>query len=286
MLQNKSFQIIVFVLLSIAMLGFPMNVMAGGVCGGTYTADPGDTVDKLAAMCGVSAQTIYNANPGISNNLTPGQTVTIPGAGGSVASPAPTTPVPAPSANAPDTSPAYYYAEYSYFPSNYNSGTYIVQWGDTFDKIAAQFKISHDELWGANPQIWDFNLLYPGQVIYIPNKNVNVFVPPPPQYSYTEPTAYSELVYPGDIPKRAPQGTVILKNKSGTDVYVSLRITRADGTNAIYEYSVPKQRDVEIPVGWIDIVASVGGRKLTNGFKLHEGDIHTITFNRSKVVVD
>lgn len=286
MTRNKFIQITVFAALTIALLGFPMNATAGGVCGGAYTADPGDTVDKLAAMCGVSAQAIYIANPGISNKLTTGQTVIIPGLGAPSNTPVPTTPVPTPTSNAPETSPAYYYGMYSYFPSNYNAGTYIVQWGDTFDSIAAQFKISHEELWGANPQIWDFNLLYPGQVIYIPNHNTNVFVPPPPQYTYTKPTVNSELVYPGDIPKYADRSTVILKNLSKTDVYVSLRITRADGTNAIYEYSVPKQREVEIPVGWIDIVASVGGNKLTNGFKLHPNEYRTITFNKSKIHVD
>src|SRR5690606_8821333 len=83
---------VVLVLFALAALVLPLNVHAGGACGGTYIGDPGDTVEKLAAMCGTSAAAIYAANPGISNVLSTGQVLTIPGS--SFVTPVPSTPAP------------------------------------------------------------------------------------------------------------------------------------------------------------------------------------------------
>lgn len=256
--------------LALTMLGLfaaPAGVQAGGVCGGAYIAEHGDTVDELAAMCGTTVNAIYAANPGIGATLSAGQVLTIPGLN--------YTPAPA----ADNYDPSYYYNYYYYYPSANNAGTYIVQYGDTFSTIASRYGVSYYDLWGANPQIWDTNLLYAGQVIYIPAPYSVVISP----VSTGEPTALS---YSGDIPKNAPEGTVRLVNKAEADVYISLRTARADGTNAINEYPVNRTVLTEIPSGWIDYVAWVGGVKYTGGFQLQEGSIHTITFNKSKVVVD
>lgn len=265
MLRKIFVQIAVLGLVMLSVFGTPLEVRAGGVCGGTWVAEAGDTVEKLAALCGTSTAAIYAANPGISNTLKAGQVLTIPG----LASAAPTD----------GYDPSYYYDHYYYQPSTSNATTYIVQYGDTFAKIASRYGISLNELWGANPQIWDIDILYTGQAIYIPA----AYSPAKPPASATkEPTA---LTYPGDIPRNASQGTVKLVNKSNGDVYVSLRIARADGTNAIYEYPVKGTMYVEIPIGWIDYIASVGGVKFTGGFKLKEGAISSVTFYRSKVVL-
>lgn len=264
MLRSFFVQITVMGLVLLLVFGTPLKVQAGGVCGGTWVAESGDTVEKLAALCGTSTSAIYAANPGINNTLKVGQVLTIPG----LASTAPT--------DGYDSS--YYYNQYHYQPATSNTTTYIVQYGDTFAKIASRYGISMNELWGANPQIWDINVLYAGQIIYIPAK----YSPVKPPVSTKEPTA---LTYPGDIPKNASEGTVKLVNKSNGDVYVSLRIARADGTNAIYEYPVKGTMYVEIPIGWIDYIASVGGVKFTGGFKLKEGAISSVTFYRSKVVL-
>ena len=257
MFRKVFVQILALALIVLGLFAIPAGVQAGGVCGGMYVVETGDTIDMLAAMCGTSANAIYAANPGISGRLYAGQVLTIPGLNYTT----PSTPA------------------VNYDPPASNTGTYIVQYGDTFSMIANRYGVSLYDLWGANPQIWDINLLYAGQVIYIPAPYSVVTSP----ISTGEPTALS---YSGDIPKNAPRGSVRLVNKAGADVYISLRTARADGTNAVNEYPVNGTVHAEIPSGWIDYVAWVGGVKYTGGFQLQEGSIHTITFNKSKVVVD
>jgi LysM repeat protein len=263
---------VVLVLFALAALVLPLNVHAGGACGGTYTADPGDTVEKLAAMCGTSAAAIYAANPGISNVLSAGQVLTIPGS--SFVTPVPSTP--APITVVPVTVNNYnYYNYYNYYPPTSYTNTYVVQYGDTFASIAYRFGVGLHDLWAANPQIHNINLIYVGQVINVPARGTAV--------STEEATPLS---YPGDIPKNASKGTVVLVNNSNSDVYISLRTARADGTNAINEYPVGGTLTAKIPSGWIDYVAWVGGVKYTGGFQLKADTQHTITFNRSKVIVE
>jgi LysM repeat protein len=268
----------------------PLQVHAGGVCGGAYTVENGDTVERLAAMCGTSTAAIFAANPGLKEPLTPGQVITIPGLTfGSLTptvavSPTASTATPTPAAVVNNYYNTYNYYNYSPFPvvtpaSIISTGTYVVQPGDTFAGIAYSFGVSINDLWAANPYIVDINILYVGQVLNIPFW----YVPPPSVVVTAEPVAVS---YPGTIPNNAPRGTVRLVNKANGDVYVSLRTTRADGTNAINEYPVKGTFVTDIPIGWIDYVAWVGGIKFTGGFKLTENSIHTLTFNKSKVVVD
>jgi LysM repeat protein len=279
-------------LIVLAMLAalIPLQVRAGGVCGGAYIIEKGDTAEKLAAMCGSSAAAIFAANPGLKEPLTVGQTITIPGANFGVTvtvtvtptvtlTPAPATPTPV-AAVVNNYYTYNYYNSYGYYPAATYSGTYIVQPGDTFAGIAYSFGLTIHDLMAANPYIADINLLYVGQSLYIP---ANYWAGGPVPISVEEPVALS---YPGDIPAGAPEGTVRMVNKANGDVYVSLRTSRADGTSAINEFPVNGTISAGIPVGWIDYVAYVGGVKFTGGFKLREDAEITITFNRSKVVID
>ena len=138
------------------------------------------------------------------------------------------------------------------------------------------------QLWAANPQLMDINVLYIGQLLYIPTAT---YYPTtvPSVISTQAPQKFSDN---SEIPKNAAYATVWLINKSETEVYISLHTSRADGSNALNEFPVKNRLGVDIPVGWVDYVAYVGGRKFTGGFMLKEGTQHTITFNRSKVVVD
>ena len=45
---------------------------------------------------------------------------------------------------------------------------YVVQWGDTLRKIADRFDLSLQDLIAANPQIRNPNVIYRGQVVYMP----------------------------------------------------------------------------------------------------------------------
>ena len=45
---------------------------------------------------------------------------------------------------------------------------YTVKRGDTLSKIAHEFHVSLRNLEAANPQIHDYNRIYPGEVINIP----------------------------------------------------------------------------------------------------------------------
>ena len=279
----------ILVLLAMLAALIPLQVRAGGVCGGAYTVDKGDTVEKLASLCGTTASAIFAANPGLKEPLTVGQVITIPGANFGVtttvvvASP---TPVSGNATAMPAAVVNYYnYYYYNYYYSNppaNNNTTYIVQAGDTFAGIAARYGLSVSQLWAANPQLTDTNVLYIGQLIFIPISTVYPTAVPP-VVSTQKPQKFSDN---SEIPNNAAYATVWLINKSEAEVYISLNTSRADGSNGLNEFPVKNRLSVEIPTGWVDYVAYVGGRKFTGGFMLKEGTQHTITFNRSKVVVD
>jgi spore coat assembly protein SafA len=120
------------------------SARAGGYCGATYTVQWGDTLGRIASICGVTVYAIYGANPGLGGVIYAGQVINIP-----------VNPPPAPPPYNPP--PSYGYG-----------GTYVVQYGDTLRKIADRFGFGLGDLIAANPQIPNPNLIYPGQVIYLP----------------------------------------------------------------------------------------------------------------------
>lgn len=254
---HKTFtQISVLALLLIAGLGIPGRVLAGGVCGGIYSVDPGDTFARIAAMCGTSVSAIKAANPGIVEPLHTGQTLTLPGS--NYTAPGSPTPV-------------------TYPQTNYSS-TYIVQLSDTFSGIASRYGVTMQMLWAANPQIRDINLLYVGQVIYVPASSPNVITP----VTTKEPVPLSH----GSVPAGTPRGEIELINKAHGDVYVSLQGTTKDDYHVIYEYPVSDPVHTRIPSGWYTYVAWVGGLKFEGQFKLGVDGSRTITFYAGKVAVE
>jgi LysM repeat protein len=56
--------------------------------------------------------------------------------------------------------------------------TYIVQPGDTLSGIAEKFGISLADLEKANPQIPNFDRIFPGQVVHIPPRHRTYIVQP------------------------------------------------------------------------------------------------------------
>ena len=271
-MSHKAFaQVSVFLMILLALLAIPGSARAGGVCGGTYIAESGDTLDGLAAMCGITTSAIYAANPGLSGSLYAGQVVTLPGANYNYNN----------NNYNYNYNNNYAYGNYNYYaPVNYN-GTYIVQYGDTFSGIASRYGVSISALWTANPYIWNINYLYAGQMIYIPGSSSSLYpyyVPAPTQ----TPTSLSY----GTVPAGTPKGTVNLSNQANADVYISLQGTTRDGSEVINEYPVSGKMKVNIPAGWYNYVAWVGGQEFVGQFNLGGGSDHVITFLSNKVVVE
>lgn len=252
MSRNVFARAAILALFLLASFAIPFSAQAGGVCGGTYIVEAGETVESIAARCGTTASAIYAANPGIGSTLYAGQSLIVPGI--NYVSPATSTPTPV-----------------SY------SGTYVVQYGDTFYGIASRFGLTVSQLWAANPQIGNINVLYVGQVLYIPASSGGV-----------APTPTKELVPLswGEVPARAPHGNVKLSNRARGDVYVSLQGTTRDGLSVIREYPVNGTMTVKVPAGWYVYVAWVGGVKFVGEFNLRGDSDVSITFYSNKVVVE
>lgn len=248
-MSRKPFaQVSVLILILVALLAVPGNARAGGVCGGNYVVEWGDTLDKIGARCGTTVSAIYAANPGISGYLYAGQILVVPG------------------------------SNYCNCPPVSHRGTYIVQYGDTFSGIALLYGVSIKDLWAANPHISNINNLYAGQIIYVPRSSWVSSVPTPTE----TPGSLSH----GTVPAKTPSGKIKLSNKSKTEVYVSLQGTTRDGFHVVNEYPVAGTMDVKVPAGWYIYVAWVGGRKFNGEFKLGGGSDHSITFYRDRIVVE
>jgi LysM repeat protein len=111
----------------------------------TYMVARGDTLKSLAARYNTTMNVLASLNGIYNYNLIyEGQRLTVP-LGSTNPPPAPA-PQPVPSAG----------------------GTYVVQWGDTMRKIAARMNVNVNDLIAVNPQLWNPDLIYAGQVINLP----------------------------------------------------------------------------------------------------------------------
>ena len=115
----------------------------------TYIVARGDTLKSLAAHFGTSMDFLANLNSIYNYNLIyEGQRLTVP-SGSGVPGP---TPYPQPQPQ----------------PGPVSGGTYVVQWGDTLRKIAGRLNVNVNDLIAVNPQLWNPNLIFVGQVINVP----------------------------------------------------------------------------------------------------------------------
>jgi len=268
MSQKLSLQTALSALFLLVVLALPLRAQAGGVCGGTYIADPGDTVEKIAAICGTSSAAIYAANPGISSALYAGQSLFVPGSTYS-----------APAATVQVVDYAYPTPVPNYYPPATYSFIYYVQYGDTFGMIAARYGVSLYALWAANPHIVNINFIYPGQIIYVP-------AAVPPYYPTPSSAATPSSLSYGNAPAGTPEARVQLSNRANGDVYISLQGTTSDGVNIIREYPVNGTIRVKVPAVRYFYVAWVGGVKFTGEFKAGADVERVVTFFSNKVVVD
>ncbi|HEY9152924.1 MAG TPA: LysM peptidoglycan-binding domain-containing protein [Anaerolineales bacterium] len=136
-----------FTLLAILLASFAVtgNALAWSSCGASYVVQWGDTLASVAYKCGTTMDAIRQANPNIRYWLYAGQTITLPG----------------------------YYSTPQYYPTNYyyasqGTRTYVVQWGDTLRKIAGRTGVGVNDIMAVNPQIWNPNWIFYGQVINLP----------------------------------------------------------------------------------------------------------------------
>jgi LysM repeat protein len=116
--------------------------------GSSYTVVSGDTLSSIAVNAGVSLAALEAVNPQITNaslifvgeviNLPSGAVIPVTGGGGPVVTPVP------------------------------GGSSYTVVSGDTLSRIAANFGVTLAALEAANPQITNFSLIFPGNVITIP----------------------------------------------------------------------------------------------------------------------
>jgi len=246
-MSNKAIlQCFILVVILLASLTNP-GIAQASSCGSTYVVQPGDWLSKIADQCGVTLSQLYAANPGVGYYIYPGQVLYMPGG----------------NSGSPGTS---------------YSGTYIVQVGDSFSMIAQRYGVSISSLWAANPQIWNINYIYPGQVIYVPGSS---------WFEVGSPSSGSsaDLSY-GTVPAKASYRTIKLINYANADVYVSLQgTTTPDKVNVIFEYSVGGSRNVSVPSGYYHYVAWVGGQQFVGDFRLKEGVSLSMKFYPDRVTV-
>jgi LysM repeat protein len=131
----------------------------------TYTVQAGDNLYRISLRFGVTLQALLAANPAITNpNLIyVGQVIIIP-AGGTTPPTTPPPGTPPPSTPPPGTPPP-------------QSGTYVVQQGDTLYSIALRFNTNIAAIVAAN-NIINPNLIYVGQVLVIPGGTPPTTPPP------------------------------------------------------------------------------------------------------------
>lgn len=162
---KKLLQTITMLLVMILSFSMPGNSLAWGACNSTVTVQWGDSLSGIAAQCGTTVDALRAANPNLGWWLYPGQVLFIP--------------------TGYTYSPTYYQTY-----SGYSGTTYTVQAGDTLGIIAAIKGISVADILSVNPQIWDVNLIYVGQVINLPANAYAVTPVYVAQPAYIPPPAY------------------------------------------------------------------------------------------------
>ena len=141
MTGKRILQLFVLLAIVLASLGSTVTASAWGGCGSTYYVQWGDTLSGIAQLCGVSVYDLQLANPGLGYWAYAGQTLIIPGV-------------------------SHYHGAPQYYPST--GRTYVIQWGETLAIIAGRMGVSVNDILAANPQIWNANYVYAGQVINLP----------------------------------------------------------------------------------------------------------------------
>ncbi|MFO7583539.1 MAG: LysM peptidoglycan-binding domain-containing protein [Anaerolineales bacterium] len=121
------------------------EALAASSCGTQYTVKSGDTLLKIARLCGTTLSALRLANPevGSGNLIRVGQKLYLPGA-------------------------------------MIGDTLYVIARGDTLRSLATRFGTTVDALLKVNPNITNANRIYEGQRLVLPGKPGDPPVPPPP----------------------------------------------------------------------------------------------------------
>jgi len=180
-MTKRIFQWMLVGALLVASFASTGSAAAGGGCASYAVVQWGDTLSGLAALCGTTVGAIQAANPGLGSWLWAGQVLYIPTGGSTYA---------------------------SAYQGQVAGNTYTVKWGDTLGNIARKTGFSYSAILSVNPQIWNANLIYPGEVINLPASASG--------YSYSSSAAESELAGALGI----PAGYSILKVTNQKGLYI------------------------------------------------------------------
>ena len=188
-MSKKIFQLIILVTLVFASFASVGKVGAWSGCGSTYYVQWGDSLSGIAANCGTTMSALWQANPGLGSWVYAGQVLQMPGG------------------YTGNTGGAY--------------PTYVVARGDTLKIIAARYGVTVDALASVNG-IYNYNLIFVGQVLSIPNGSSYNPAPPPQNGGSTYVIQY------GDTLRK-------LAYRWGTSIY-NILAANPQITNASYIY--------------------------------------------------
>jgi LysM repeat protein len=139
-MTKRIFQWMLIGALLVASFASAGGAAAAGGCDSYAVVQWGDTLSSLAALCGTTVAAIQAANPGLGTWLFAGQVLYIPTG---------------------TTSATAYQGQVA-------GSTYTIQWGDTLGNIAVKTGFSYASILSVNPQIWNADLIFPGEVINLP----------------------------------------------------------------------------------------------------------------------
>lgn len=195
-MSKKVYQPILLLIVLLASFAGTGEALAWSGCGSTYTVQWGDTLYGIASHCGTTASALQLANPGLGSWVYAGQVLVLPGASWdngngystyvvahgdtlrSIAARYGTTVQALASLNGIYNYNLIYAGQRLSVPTGgvyvppppppSGSTTYVIQRGDTLQKLAYRWGTTVYAILAVNPQILNASLIYVGQIINVP----------------------------------------------------------------------------------------------------------------------
>jgi LysM repeat protein len=243
-MMKRIFQLTIVMAILAASFASAGGALAWSGCASYVTVQWGDTLSGIASECGTTVYAMQAANPGLGYWVYAGQVLYIPTG---------------------NTSGGYY-------PPPATGGTYVVQVGDTMAKIASRAGTTVSAIMAVNPQIYNPNVIYVGQVINMPSGTTPPpnYPPPPPNYPpppkpcncpapVGDGLSTLKIAYKGGMHIRsAPNGNVIASAMNKETVYYYPNSVYNDGLGCTWvkvKVYPPTQNYYE---GWLLVKDQLG----------------------------